>query len=166
MGSHELPPPDLGVSADCVRTTGKPEVIGSSVGVSGKLACAHEFGSFKSGDVKGTIRSDMRLRLVSNDVRRHRLISISYISLLPCHGSVLDRTDYLTGPTDCRTVSVIRLARCPPIIVCRACVGGPECRGLNRRGTPVFHSPQNSPQNSLPQVPFNDLRCRPCVPSR
>ena len=28
----------------------------------------------------------MRLRLVSNDVRRHRLISSSYISLLPCHG--------------------------------------------------------------------------------
>jgi hypothetical protein len=31
----------------------------------------------------------MGLRFVSNDVRRHRLISISYISLLPCHGSVL-----------------------------------------------------------------------------
>ena len=28
----------------------------------------------------------MRLLFVSNDVRRHRLISISYISLLPCHG--------------------------------------------------------------------------------
>jgi hypothetical protein len=28
----------------------------------------------------------MQFRFVSNDVRRHRLISISYISLLPCHG--------------------------------------------------------------------------------
>ena len=28
----------------------------------------------------------MRVRFVSNDVRRHRLISISYLSLLPCHG--------------------------------------------------------------------------------
>jgi hypothetical protein len=48
-----------------------------------------EFVRFKSGDVKGTIRSDMRHRFVSNDVRRHRLISISYISLLPRHGSIL-----------------------------------------------------------------------------
>jgi hypothetical protein len=28
----------------------------------------------------------VRLLVVSNEVRRHRLISISYISLLPCHG--------------------------------------------------------------------------------
>src|SRR5438046_449382 len=28
-----------------------------------------------------------------------------------------------------------------------------------------FFSPQKSPQNSRPRVPFNDLRCRPCVPS-
>jgi len=40
----------------------------------------------KSGDVKGTIRNDMQYLMVSRDVRRHRLISISYISLLPCHG--------------------------------------------------------------------------------
>ena len=40
---------------------------------------------FKSRDVKGTIRSDVRLPFVSNDVRRHRLISISDISLLPFH---------------------------------------------------------------------------------
>ena len=39
-----------------------------------------------SGDVKGTIRSDARYLVTPNDVRRHRLISISYISLLPCHG--------------------------------------------------------------------------------
>ena len=46
-----------------------------------------EFASFKSGDVKGTIRRDMRLPFVSNDVRRHRLISIICISLLPRHGT-------------------------------------------------------------------------------
>ena len=28
----------------------------------------------------------MRYSLASNNVRRHRLISISYLSLLPCHG--------------------------------------------------------------------------------
>jgi vacuolar-type H+-ATPase subunit I/STV1 len=39
----------------------------------------------KSGDVKGTIRSDAQYLMVSRDVRRHRLISISYISLLLCH---------------------------------------------------------------------------------
>jgi len=42
----------------------------------------------KSGDVKGTIRNDLRYHFAPNDVRRHRLISISYISLLPCHGTV------------------------------------------------------------------------------
>jgi len=40
----------------------------------------------KSGYIKGTIRSDVRLLLVSNDVRRHRLISISYIGQILCHG--------------------------------------------------------------------------------
>ena len=45
-----------------------------------------EFGRFKCGDVKGTIRCAMRFLSVPGDVRRHRLISISYISLLPCHG--------------------------------------------------------------------------------
>jgi len=50
---------------------------------SGNPLVLTEFASFKSGDVKGTIRRDMRLPFVSNDVRRHRLISISYISLLP-----------------------------------------------------------------------------------
>ena len=40
----------------------------------------------KIWDVKGTIRSDVQYLMVSRDVRRHRLISISYMSLLPCHG--------------------------------------------------------------------------------
>src|SRR5207245_4237331 len=35
---------------------------------------------------KGTIRNDLRYLVVSKDVRRHRLISISYITTLPCHG--------------------------------------------------------------------------------
>jgi hypothetical protein len=39
----------------------------------------------KSGDVKGTITDALPYHFVPNDVRRHRLISISYISLLPCH---------------------------------------------------------------------------------
>jgi hypothetical protein len=38
------------------------------------------------GDVKGTITNAVRCHFVSNDVRRHRLISISYISWLSCHG--------------------------------------------------------------------------------
>jgi len=42
-----------------------------------------EFGGFNSGDAKGAIRSDVRLRFVSNDVRRRRLISVSYIASLP-----------------------------------------------------------------------------------
>ena len=42
---------------------------------------------FNSGDIKGTITNAVRCHFVPNDVRRHRLISISYISLLPCHGT-------------------------------------------------------------------------------
>ena len=42
--------------------------------------------SAKSGYNKGTIRSDIRYLVVSKDVRRHRWISISYISLGRCHG--------------------------------------------------------------------------------
>jgi hypothetical protein len=37
--------------------------------------------SAKSGYNKGTIRSDIRSLVVSKDVRRHRLISIDYITV-------------------------------------------------------------------------------------
>jgi len=48
---------------------------------------SEKFGnSAKSGYNKGTIRSDIRYLVVSKDARRHRLISISYISHGPCHG--------------------------------------------------------------------------------
>src|SRR5690348_12133422 len=40
----------------------------------------------QSGYNKGTIRSDIRYLVVSKDVRRHRLISISYVSQWRCHG--------------------------------------------------------------------------------
>src|SRR5689334_17560458 len=40
----------------------------------------------KSGYNKGTIRSDIRYLVASKDVRRHRLISISYVSQWSCHG--------------------------------------------------------------------------------
>ena len=43
-------------------------------------------GQVESGYNKGTIRSDVRYRKVSKDVRRHRLISSDYIKTLPCHG--------------------------------------------------------------------------------
>src|SRR5260370_34220891 len=42
--------------------------------------------SAKSGYNKGTIRTDIWYLVVSKDVRRNRLISISYISQGPCHG--------------------------------------------------------------------------------
>jgi hypothetical protein len=41
---------------------------------------------------KGTITDAFRHHFVPSDVRRHRLISISYISLLPCHCNVLVHT--------------------------------------------------------------------------
>jgi hypothetical protein len=48
---------------------------------------SEKFGnSAKSGYNKGTIRSDIWYLAVSKDVRRHRLISISYISHGRGHG--------------------------------------------------------------------------------
>jgi len=44
--------------------------------------------SAKSGYNKGTIRSDIRYLVVSKDVRRHRLISIDYITTLPVTAEV------------------------------------------------------------------------------
>ena len=41
-----------------------------------------------SGTLRGTIPEAVRQHSVPNDVCRHRLISISYISLLPSHGTV------------------------------------------------------------------------------
>src|SRR5207249_366826 len=40
----------------------------------------------QSGYNKGTIRSDIRSLVVSMSARRHRLISIDYITTLRCHG--------------------------------------------------------------------------------
>ena len=45
-----------------------------------------EIRNIKSGDNKGTIRGDKLYLVVSTDVRRHRLISISYINPWRCHG--------------------------------------------------------------------------------
>jgi uncharacterized protein (DUF433 family) len=44
--------------------------------------------SAKSGYNKGTIRIDIWYLVVSKDVRRHRLISIDYITTLSCHAEV------------------------------------------------------------------------------
>ena len=54
----------------------------------------------KSGDVKGTLRNDLRYHFAPNDVRRHRLISISYTTLLPCHGGV-----QTPQTTDCESLA-------------------------------------------------------------
>jgi hypothetical protein len=36
---------------------------------------------------KARVTDAVRYHFAPNDVRRHRLISISYIPLLPCHGT-------------------------------------------------------------------------------
>jgi hypothetical protein len=53
----------------------------------------------ESGDVKGTIRGVVTGPTVLSNVRRHRFISISYISLLPCHGR---------GHRSCRAETISR----------------------------------------------------------
>jgi hypothetical protein len=48
-----------------------------------------EFEHLNSGDVKGTIPDAIRYHFAPNDIRQHRLISISYISLLPVTATVV-----------------------------------------------------------------------------
>ncbi len=83
---------------NCDGMTGKREVDRfvrpistekrASVDGSGRLPDGRQTESYsaKSGYNKGTIRSDIRYLVVSKDVRRHRLISIVYITTLRCHG--------------------------------------------------------------------------------
>jgi hypothetical protein len=69
--------------------------------------------STNSGDVKGTIRIDLRYRLTPNDVRRHRLISISYISLLPYYAGgrgFESEVNYLVFPPNDLSISYPCLA--------------------------------------------------------
>src|SRR5260370_18502085 len=66
--------------SDRILVTGATGLQGSEMG-SEKFS-----NSAKSGYNKGTIRTDIWYLVVSKDVRRHRLISISYISQGPCHG--------------------------------------------------------------------------------
>src|SRR6266436_2187659 len=51
-----------------------------------KVENSRRVGKARSGYNKGTIRVDLRYLVVSKDVRRHRLISIDYITTLRCHG--------------------------------------------------------------------------------
>jgi hypothetical protein len=94
------------LSAATTQTTTNTKVeTGPEVGAweirNYKRACHHQLPNWRcqkqseqfspddddeSGDVKGTIRGVVRCPKVSNNVRRHRLISISYTSLIPCHG--------------------------------------------------------------------------------
>src|SRR5260221_3036 len=59
----------------------------------------------KSGYNKGTIRSDTRYLVVSKDVRRHRLISISYISQWRCHCNILASSSTFRRYVLCRPVT-------------------------------------------------------------
>jgi len=82
-------------------TRAKPEVIGSSSDrnrLKGPLLIEREQSIL--GTLMGRYQKLSGIIIVSNDIRRHRLISISCISLLPCHGSV--RAKPLRGPTDGR----------------------------------------------------------------
>src|SRR6266446_3771411 len=60
-----------------------------------KVENSRRVGKARSGYNKGTIRGDLRYLVVSKDVRRHRLISIDYITTLRCDLG----TRYLTATT-------------------------------------------------------------------
>jgi hypothetical protein len=67
--------------------------------------------SAKSGYIKGTIRCDIRYLVVSKDVRRHRLISISYISHGRCHCNGLDLTFRQRAFGPFRQIHIYEIAR-------------------------------------------------------
>ena len=72
------------VATNALVLTGLPACRGT--GSYSEMGSEKFSNTAKSGYNKGTIRSDIRYLVVSKDVRRHRLISIVYITTLPCHG--------------------------------------------------------------------------------
>jgi hypothetical protein len=85
-GASHLGTGDRGFKTD--RSTTISPGKRASVDGSGRLPTGRQTESYsaKSGYNKGTIRSDIPYLVVSKDVRRHRSISISYISHVRCHG--------------------------------------------------------------------------------
>jgi hypothetical protein len=73
----------LDMSGYCAR---KQILDRRQTGSYSEMGCEKFSNSAKSGCNKGTIRRDIRYRVVSREVRRHRLISISYISHGRCRG--------------------------------------------------------------------------------
>src|SRR5258708_27992242 len=73
------------VATNALVLTGLPACRGT--GSYSEMGSEKFSNTAKSGYNKGTIRSDIRYLVVSKDVRRHRLISIVYITTLPCHSS-------------------------------------------------------------------------------
>src|SRR5205814_1374758 len=76
------------IARDHVPVTGSPHGEHARAGcraqeTSRRPTIAGRVDKARSGYNKGTIRSDMRYLVVSKDVRRHRLISIDYITTLP-----------------------------------------------------------------------------------
>ncbi len=78
------------------------------------------FGRRNSGYVKGTITNVVRYHFVPTDVRRHRLISISYMSLLPCHGSTTEtgRVRWAAGARCLQNVRLERLLDARDLNIC------------------------------------------------
>src|SRR3984893_9911744 len=88
-----------------------------------KADCNQARAQAQSGYNKGTIRSDIRYLVASKDVRRHRLISIDYISTLPCHGrgrefeSRRPRHSFQKScPDFLQTIEGAERARCAPFL--------------------------------------------------
>ena len=82
-----VPPPSAGWQRPCESLT--PPMSSDTRMPSLQMASlgSKEFSNpAKSGYNKGTIRRDFWYLVVSKNVRRHRLISIDYITALPCHG--------------------------------------------------------------------------------
>ncbi len=81
-----------------------------------------EFGRLNSGDVKGTITDAVPYHIVPNEVRRHRLISISYMSLLPCHGRGREfesrRPRHILGDLLVCSESVLIHNQSPELVLC------------------------------------------------
>src|SRR6267142_3690346 len=129
-----------------------------------KVESSRRVGKARSGYNKGTIRCDLRYLVVSKDVRRHRLISISYISQRPVTAEVASSSLVVPAIFSRSAGSIVVACHSP--LLCLCCRNALVSGHASRLEKPHCKRPGDSARETTPKG--NMYPCRPCarVPGR